>query len=187
MEKKKKVIVVLGMHRSGTSAITRSLSMLGVNLGDALHPAGFDNPKGFWENRECIAINEELLRHFNSAYDCLDLRFESVVDDSFIRALKDRAIQLINRYLDESDGLWGFKDPRTCRLLSFWRDVFQSIKCDVCFVIVLRNPVSVVASLTKREQLPEEKSYLLWLQHVLPAVMNTEGQKRVVVDYDKFM
>lgn len=187
VEKKKKVIVVLGMHRSGTSAITRSLSMLGVNLGDALHPAGFDNPKGFWENRECIAINEELLRHFNSAYDCLDLRFEGVVDDSFMRALKDRAIQLINRYLDESDGLWGFKDPRTCRLLSFWRDVFQSIKCDVCFVIVLRNPVSVVASLTKREQMPEEKSYLLWLQHVLPAVMNTEGRKRVVVDYDKFM
>jgi glycosyltransferase involved in cell wall biosynthesis len=187
VKKKRKVIVVLGMHRSGTSAITRSLSMLGVNLGDALHPAGFDNPKGFWENRECLAINEELLHHFNSAYDCLELRLECVATDSFMSELKHRAIQLITRELDEYNGIWGFKDPRTCRLLFFWQGVFQAMECDVCFVIVLRNPLSVAASLTKREQMPEEKSYLLWLQHLLPAVMNTEGQKRVIVDYDNFM
>ena len=70
---KSRVIVVLGMHRSGTSAIARSLELLGVGLGDNLHPAGFDNPKGFWEDRACLEINEELLRYFGSAYDRMDL------------------------------------------------------------------------------------------------------------------
>lgn len=187
MERKKKIIVVLGMHRSGTSAVTRSLAVLGVKIGDNLHPAGPDNPKGFWENRECLAINEELLRHFNSAYDCLDLRIENIAADPFLKGLKEQATQLIHRQLNESTGPWGFKDPRTCRLLFFWQEVFQAVQCDVCYILVSRNPLSVAASLAKREQMPEIKSYLLWLQHVVPAVMETEGQERVIVDYDNFM
>jgi hypothetical protein len=55
----KKIIVVLGMHRSGTSALTRGLSTLGVGLGDTLHPAGSDNPTGFWEDRDIIAFNNK--------------------------------------------------------------------------------------------------------------------------------
>jgi len=58
---KSRVIVVLGMHRSGTSAVTKSLELMGVGLGDKLHPAGFDNPKGFWEDRVCIQINGRFL------------------------------------------------------------------------------------------------------------------------------
>ena len=61
-----RLIVVLGMHRSGTSAITKSLELLGVGLGSELHPAGFDNPKGFWEDRDCLEINERLLKHLET-------------------------------------------------------------------------------------------------------------------------
>jgi hypothetical protein len=60
-ETKDKLIVVLGMHRSGTSTVTKSLELMGVGLGANLHPAGFDNPKGFWEDRERIEINDKLL------------------------------------------------------------------------------------------------------------------------------
>jgi hypothetical protein len=182
-----KVIVVLGMHRSGTSAIARSLEFIGVGLGDNLHPAGFDNPKGFWEDRECLEINEELLSHLGSAYDRLDLAWERLKNDTFIKALNVKAKQIIIRKLSENNGLWGFKDPRTCRLLSFWHDVFDSVGCETNYVIVLRNPLSVASSLVKRNNTPFEKSCYLWLQHMLPAVLDSEESPRLVVDYDLFM
>ena len=72
-EKIRRVIVVLGMHCGGTSAITRSLQVLGIGLGDNLHPPGADNPTGFWEDRDVIAINEGLLGYLGSEYDQLHL------------------------------------------------------------------------------------------------------------------
>jgi hypothetical protein len=186
-EERNRIIVVLGMHRSGTSAITRSLELLGVGLGDNLHPASIDNPKGFWEDRECLEINEQLLHQFGSAYNQLDLAWESLEDDPVINALKLKATNLISRKLTENNGMWGFKDPRTCRLLSFWREIFQTLGCEVNFVITLRNPASVTSSLAARDHTPPRKSYFLWLQHILPTIIDTKGYKRVVVDYDEFI
>ena len=187
MSSKNKIIVVLGMHRSGTSAIARSLELLGVRLGDDLHPAGFDNPSGFWEDRECLKINEELLKHLGSSYDRLDFAWYFSSDNTIIRSMLSKAKQTIVRKLSENGGLWGFKDPRTCRLISFWREVFNAIECDVYYLIVLRNPLSVARSLAKRNAMPFEKTYLLWLQHVLPSVIDSAGKQRLVVDYDQMM
>jgi hypothetical protein len=186
-ELKKRVFVVLGMHRSGTSVITRTLKLLGVGLGDNLHPAGFDNPKGFWEDRECLEINEKMLGHLGSTFDRLDLSWDCSRDDSTVNNLKMEAENLIVRKLNENDGLWGFKDPRTCRLLSFWREVLDKVGCKVYYIIVLRNPLSVAASLTTRNLMPSEKSYFLWLQHMIPAVLDSEGTPRLVVNYDQLM
>ncbi len=184
---KSRLIVVLGMHRSGTSAITKSLELLGVGLGDDLHPPGFDNPKGFWEDRECIDINDKLLSHFGSAYDRLGLAWDEIQTDSRVSELRLRAVQLISRKLRENDGLWGFKDPRTCRLLAFWSEVFSALNCKISFVMAVRNPASVVASLAARSNMPAEKAYFLWLQHVLPALNFTKDAQSVVVDYDELL
>lgn len=184
--KSKKLIVVIGMHRSGTSAITRGLELLGVGLGTNLHPAASDNPKGFWEDSECLEINEELLSYFGSAYDQLGGDWDTSIADSEISRIKLKASQLISRKLEENT-IWGFKDPRTSRFLPFWKEVFRSVGCDVSYVIALRNPVSIVDSLRKRNNIPAEKTYFLWLQHMLPALQMTEGARRVVVDYDEFM
>ena len=184
---KRRLIVVLGMHRSGTSAITKSLELLGVGLGGNLHPAGFDNPKGFWEDRECIAINDSLLMHLDSTYDRLGLAWDEIKTDAQVSELKLRATQLILRKQEENNGIWGFKDPRTCRLLGFWKDVFLALECEVCFVIAVRNPASVTASLATRNDIPPEKSYFLWLQHVLPPLSFMKDARRVVVDYDELL
>ena len=184
--KSKKLIVVIGMHRSGTSAITRGLELLGVGLGTNLHPAASDNPKGFWEDSECLEINEELLSYFGSAYDQLGEGWDTSIADSEVSRIKLKASELISRKLEENT-IWGFKDPRTSRFLPFWKEVFSSVGCDVGYVIALRNPVSIVDSLSKRNKTPAEKTYLLWLQHMLPSLQITEGASRVVVDYDEFM
>lgn len=184
---KKRLVVVLGMHRSGTSAITKSLELLGVGLGNDLHPPGFDNPKGFWEDRDCIEINDTLLAHLGSAYDRLGLAWDEIQADSMVTELKSKAVQLISRKLKENKGLWGFKDPRTCRLLVFWSDVFSTLNCEVSFVIAGRNPASVAASLAARNNMPVEKAYILWLQHVLPILSITKESRSVVVDYDELL
>ncbi len=186
-EAKGRLIVVLGMHRSGTSAVTKSLELMGVGLGDNLHPAGFDNPKGFWEDRGCIAINDNLLSHLGSAYDRLSLAWDEIPDDDRVNAWMAAAVELVSRKLDENSGLWGFKDPRTCRLLVFWHRVFLAVKCEVCLVMAVRNPLSVAASLAARNGIAAEKAYYLWLQHVLPPLGFMKEAKRVVVDYDELL
>jgi len=184
---RKNLIVVLGMHRSGTSAITKSLELLGVGLGSNLHPPGFDNPKGFWEDRACIDINNQLLELLGSSYDRLNLAWDTIPANAKVDNLRMLAIQHITRKLIESNGIWGFKDPRTCRLLGFWKEVFLAIECDVGFVIAVRNPASVAASLMARNNIPAEKSYFLWLQHVLPPLNFVKTASHVVVDYDDFL
>ena len=121
-----RLIAVLGMHRSGTSAITRGLELLGVGLGSNLHPAGFDNPKGFWEDRRVIQINEELLALQGSAYDRLGLAQQALPSGAKLSHIKLKAIQLLQTQLTAGEGIWGFKDPRTCRLLPFWLESFAA-------------------------------------------------------------
>src|SRR5579871_5409331 len=148
--RKPHVILVLGMHRGGTSAIARGLETLGVPLGDNLLAAGPDNPKGFWEDVDCIALNEELLSRVHSAYDRLGLAWRFSEHDPAISALRVRAVQLIKRKLAQHGGIWGFKDPRTSRLVPFWRDVIEACGATASYVIALRNPLSVALSFEKR-------------------------------------
>lgn len=186
---RKNIVVVLGMHRSGTSAITRGLSVLGVELGNELHPAGNDNPKGFWEDKNCLRINENLLAHLDSAYDGLSLSphlLNDLKQDQTIKTLKLEAIEEIRQKFEQTR-LCGFKDPRTSRLLPFWKDVFNEVDCEPRYLIVLRNPISVARSLTHRNTLESEKSYFLWLEHMVSAVLDSYGNQRMLVDYDLFM
>ncbi len=83
--------------------------------------------------------------------------------------------------------LWGFKDPRTARLLPFWQDIFKHLGIAESYVLIIRNPISVARSLKVRNQFAFEKSYLLWLEHSVEAYTHTCGMPRVVVDYDALM
>jgi hypothetical protein len=182
------VIVVLGMHRSGTSTVARALQAIGVSLGDNLLAPAVDNPKGFWEDRDCFQINEELLGHLGSAFDQPGLGWRISWSDPVVAELGVRAADVLKRRLLQAGGVWGFKDPRTCRLLEFWCPVMAAAGYTTSFVLAIRNPASVARSLERRNEIPCEKSYLLWLQHVIPAVVLTAGSpRRVVVDYDQMM
>src|SRR6202522_2168547 len=184
--RKSHVIIVLGMHRGGTSAIARGLKAIGVSLGDNLRPGNVNNPRGFWEAVDCLAINEELLRHCHSgSHLALTCRFSEL--DPALRALKEKALQLIRRKKTECAGAWGFKDPRTSRLLPFWRQSVEACGFAATCVIAVRNPLSVALSLQERDGIPVEKSCFLWLLHMVPSVLESTGTCRVVVDYDLLM
>jgi hypothetical protein len=184
--KDSKLVVVLGMHRSGTSAITRGLEVLGVKLGDNLYPAAIDNPKGFWEDTDFLGINEELLAHLDYSVDRLGLIDWQMPSTDTVESLELKAEKLVSERC-KKNALWGFKDPRTARLLPFWQAVFERVGCDVRYVIATRNPISIVESLYKRSGFEGGITFYLWLEHLIPAISGTINAKGVVVDYDQLL
>jgi lipopolysaccharide biosynthesis protein len=178
------LIVVLGMHRSGTSTITRALEVLGVDLGaNLMPPAANNNSKGFFEDLDVLDFNISLLNHLG-----LDWHHAAPVTDSQVSDLCEsgyllKAASLI-REKTNSKKPYGVKDPRLSKLMPFWKGAFQHCQLDVGYIIAIRNPISIAKSLNKRDGFSFEKSYLLWLDHVLAALMHTEGTNRIVVDFD---
>jgi glycosyltransferase involved in cell wall biosynthesis len=185
--KRSKLIVVLGMHRSGTSAITRGLQVFGVGLGDRLMPAiEGNNDKGFWEDIDLNTLNNEMLSVIDSDWHHLA---PITVNDLEILRNKGyflRAAELLRQKVGSTPN-FGFKDPRVAKLLPFWKEVFSHCQFDVNYVLAVRHPLSVVKSLAKRDGFDAEKSYLLWLGHVITGLVESKGNKRVLVDYDLMM
>jgi len=183
---KNKMIVVLGMHRSGTSVITRGLQALGVNLGNELLPPQEDNVTGFWEDVDLNALNIEMLHFLNQ-----DWHFLTPIQQSDMNELRKagyllKATDLLKKKTSNVP-IFGFKDPRVAKLLPFWKEVFAENRLQVGYVISIRHPLSVCKSLEKRHGFDFEKSSLLWLEHVINSLADTEGEKRVLVDYDHLM
>lgn len=175
------------MHRSGTSAITRALRLLGVGLGDRLMPpVPGNNQKGFWEDRDLSAVNDKVLAELGASWHAVGLiRPEDLAGPKVAAARRDASALLAER-LDRMP-VFGFKDPRTCRLLPFWQPIFAQLSVQERYVIAARNPLSVALSLAKRDGFDARKSFLLWLGHVLQSLVQTEGTRRIVVAYDALL
>ena len=183
----KKLFVVLGMHRSGTSAVTRGLQVLGVNLGNQLmSPMIGVNDKGFFEDLEFNSFNIEVLKAIGSDWFYIAPINAVDLEHLRLRGYLLRASELLKRRTSKFD-IFAFKDPRVTKLLPFWEEVFAHLQLDVCFIIALRNPLSVVKSLLKRDGLDLEYSYLLWLSYILESIRCSAGRPRIVVDYDRLM
>ncbi len=182
----KNVIAVLGMHRSGTSALTRGLQVLGVDLGEHLMPrvAGI-NDKGFWEDNDIVMLNEAILDSLGSSWHSLAPLPEDAMDRLQAAGFLDRAVALLAARLESAE-LFGMKDPRLGKLQFFWNVVFERCGAQLRYVISLRHPQSVRDSLIKRDGFAPVKCYFLWAEHVLSALTDEQvrRQPRALVDYD---
>jgi glycosyltransferase involved in cell wall biosynthesis len=186
IEEQELLVVVLGMHRGGTSAVTRALDCVGVSLGEKHLQANEDNKKGFWEDREVVSLNEEVLAAIDQSWFSL-----RSLSDSDVKALENaglikRASSLLQERLCVNPR-FGFKDPRTTKLLAFWRRVFESQGWRPFYVFVVRNPKSIVRSLLERDQFSYEHSYLLWLEYVLSALSHSDLHNTLLIDYDELL
>ena len=116
------LIVVLGMHRSGTSAITRGIRVLGADFGDNLQPAVAGiNEKGFFEDNDIVALNERLLKTLSIEWHTLRYLDKNEFNDASLNELKEKARILLKEKLTGSGGLLCVKDPRFSILLPFWK------------------------------------------------------------------
>jgi len=127
--KTKRLIIVLGMHRSGTSAITRGISTLGVELGTHLNPPQEGvNPKGFFEDLDILELNDSILQTLQYTWHSLSTISQSDVDEVIAKGFLNRACDLLASKMNQFP-VYGFKDPRTSKLLPFWKRVFDKTNC----------------------------------------------------------
>lgn len=181
------LFVVLGMHRSGTSAITRGLATMGVNLGDHLMPPlSENNDKGFWEDIDINFLNIDIQTFLNSDWNYLSALSDGDIDKLKHAGFITKASNLLRKKLDSFEN-FGLKNPRITKLIYFWGVIFAQIDCQVFYIIAIRNPISVVASLQRRDEIPIERSLHLWLEHTLLSLSKAHSDRCIVVDYDKLM
>ncbi|WP_202966624.1 glycosyltransferase [Cellvibrio sp. OA-2007] len=186
MNTTKKLVVVIGMHRSGTSTVMNALACLGVSLGDNLLPPGIDNPKGFFEDKSVNDLNIEMLDVIGQTWFSLSLVSDKDINKLISLGYLEKAITLLNDKT-KTTPVFGFKDPRVAKLLKFWKLVFSRMDCDVQYVLCLRHPLSVANSLLQRNQSPVQKGYLLWLSYNLSIITEAQELKLIPLDYDQLM
>jgi hypothetical protein len=179
-------LIVLGVHRSGTSALAGVLSMLGADPGPSLLPAREDNPKGFWEHAEIVAVHEKLLDHLGSAWDDELPLADGWWRQAGVSSYRDALRGIVQRDFSRS-ALWILKDPRICRLLPLWLDILRDVGARPHFVICLREPGEVAQSLERRDGIPNAKAQLLWLEHLLEAERWSRNYPRVAIAYDQLL
>jgi len=179
-------ILILGMHRSGTSALTRMLNLLGVVLGDQLLPPHACNPKGLWEHQEAVRIDEAIFTALNLTWHVPSPLPPAWTTYPAVATLRAELQTLLKQELADKP-LWGVKDPRLCRLLPLWQPLLAELGRPAGFVLMLRDPDEVAASLYKRDLFPIDKSLLLWLYYMLEAERETRDSVRVVVTFDELL
>lgn len=146
-----KPVMILGMHRSGTSCLTGSLQQKGLYLGE-VHTCNPFNLKGNRENDRIVILNNAVLE--KNAGEWCSPPATIVWDVSHV--LERDAI--IKDFSERHVGLWGFKDPRCLLTFPFWLEGLV----DVQLVGTFRHPLSVAQSLYFRNQIPLTEGLALW-------------------------
>lgn len=176
------VVVVLGMHRSGTSLVAGLLARAGGWVGSeqALPPPQADNPAGFFERADVVDLNEELLASLGGSWTCPPSP-EAVIarQDELRQRANDLWFDIAG---DAPAGLpVVLKDPRLCVLWPVWRAALGE---EIAVVLSVRNPLKVAQSLRQRDRLPLAVGLALWEMYTIGALNAAAGEHRVhVVPY----
>lgn len=180
----KTCIIVLGMHRSGTSALTGTLEKIGIMLPQDLWPAQEDNPKGFFEGQKVIELNERLLAANGSNYD--DTRFNTKISEGSIAQHLGETKSFLQEEFSYSK-CFALKDPRMCITFPLWERALLELGIEIKVVIPYRNPFEVARSLKKRNNFSTEKSLLLWVKHLLLAEKYSRKYSRYFISFNSLM
>ncbi len=190
------VVAVLGPPRSGTSAITHALECLGVDVGKPEHhrPPDSGNPKGFWEDVLIVDLCARGLASFNLPWYGLQLFGKEDWNTPKGRDLLAEATDIVNRRMAETaNGIWGCKNPQMGRMIWLWMQAFEQANCRDGYIIALRNPLSIAASVIKGSPHFGVGSnpthlHLMWLVYQVGAMeVAMAGKPAVVVDFDRVM
>ena len=184
-------VLVTGMHRSGTSAITRILGILGCDLPQNLIDPHPSNERGFWESPDIVDINKDILVSAGTKLEewradewrAFDPRW---YDSPQTERFHDRAQAVIESQFGDSR-LFVIKDPRICRLLPFWIETLARFDARPLIVSPIRNPLDVAESLEARDGIQLSIGCLMWLQHVLSAEAASRELTRAFLRYEQLL
>lgn len=182
-----RMLMVLGAHRSGTSALAGVVQRLGIELGDnLLGPRRGVNDHGFWENSDLVALHDRLLDRLGSRWDSIHMLPENWWQSPEIKTITGEIAGVVEKEFGHSE-LWGLKDPRLCRLLPLWLDILAQADCKPSFIIIYRNPLEVAESLSHRDQIDSQRAHNIWLQHMLDAEFYTRDYPRTIISYSDLL
>lgn len=174
-------IIVLGMHRSGTSAVTSLIEAMGVHVGtpSEMIPPSDDNPKGFFERGDVLAINQAIFRHHISNW------YNVARYDLQTRPIPDMLQQKMQTIIGKMKYYKSFviKDPRFCYTLPDWLPFLP----DPVIVYCVRHPTSIAHSLKLRNDMPEDEALLLWERYTTHALKNIDGLPVVACRYESLI
>ena len=179
-------VVVMGMHRSGTSALAGVLARLGCDTPKDLMEAKPMNAKGFYESDTISHLNEKLMQSAGSSWFTWQAFNQSWFDSPKAAEFAQQALGSLTESYDHSS-LMVLKDPRMCLLVPFWEDVFSAAGYTPKYFHIHRHPLEVAQSLNKWAGYDPEYSQLLWLRYVLEAELSTRRKPRFFTSYKHVM
>jgi len=184
LEHKPALLLVAGMHRSGTSLATRLLRCLGASTTERLVDAHPDNPKGFFEDRDIFEFHETVL------LPALGTSWHSVCQPAWQGLSPDRTNDLsrlakgiLQRNYHRDAHLWAIKDPRLSLALPLWRTLFPQVFGEVQVILPVRHPGDVAVSLAARNGLGADHAHQLYTHYWLSALANLQNYRCALIDF----
>jgi hypothetical protein len=174
------------MHRSGTSAVTRVVNLLGAEIGKSILMPGEGNSEGFWEHFDAMHVDHDLLLAFGHTWFDIRRLPADWQQHGAARVARDRASAIIRKEFT-GHALVTIKDPRMCLTAPVWIEAFEAAGFDVQCLFVVRDPGEVAGSLQAREKWPREPIFLLWAHYMMEAVLATRQHARSLITYDQLL
>ncbi|WP_297371300.1 sulfotransferase family protein [Acidocella sp.] len=179
-------LVVLGMHRSGTSALAGTFARLGFGAPRLALDASEDNPGGFYESAPVVKANYDVLQTLGAFWnDCFNFDPERV-GAHMPEAIVAKLAGVLEAAFDP-DRPPVLKDPRMCVLFPLWARVFARLEMTAPVLLMLRHPAEVTDSLVRRNGLPATGAAALTLHHMLEAERATRNAPRALLSYDELL
>jgi hypothetical protein len=177
------VVFVVGFARSGTSALTRSLSLAGMSLPPRLLGALKAYPAGFWEPRDVVYLNEAILRRHGSAgFDpTMSLDINEVQEEAYIEKMRAWLVTL------PPAPVTVIKDPKCTVLSGMWFAAARQAGFEPMAVVAVRHPYEAVDSIRAARGVSPELAGALWMKYSFLAERRTRDIPRVFVDYGQLM
>jgi len=178
-------VIVMGMHRSGTSPLARLVNLMGLYFGPEGSglPANDENPRGFWERSDVVGLNDRLLSSVGADWcDIHPFLLRHAERDGANPVVPSIAAMTLEL---DAHRPWFLKDPRFSLTMPFWNAFLESPNVIVCW----RNPAAVVASLLRRAErgmqgLSRDEAYALWEAYTVAALNASSAHQRLILDFD---
>jgi len=181
------IVFLISMHRSGSSLVARGLECCEVTLGQSLMPGQPDNPKGFFEDTRVSSLNERILTIMDYQWSLIGTE-PKVLHKNELKDLTKKATSLLKSKVgeSESDLSVGIKDPRLCRLAEFWFSICEEVSLPYNVIFLVRDHNEVSQSLYKRNNIPFEAGYALWLDYLFVATKQLRNTEMLFIQLDSF-
>lgn len=183
---KRRAILILGMHRSGTSALTRTVNLLGAATPQTLMGATSGNLRGHWESKPIVDLNDEILAACGHRWYSRRRITVSPIDVVRANGMWQRLRDTLDSEF-ESASTVVLKDPRISRLVPLYSEALTEAGYAVEAVLTLRNPLEVAESLARRDDMEPRRALGLWMRYTLDAERGTRGLPRALVVYDALL